>query len=49
VTRWWAYTFAFLALNTLLAAAATVAGDALRHLLLGADNRASTSKAQVGA
>jgi hypothetical protein len=49
VTRWWAYAFAFLALNTLLAAAATVAGDALRHLLLGADHRVSTSKAQVAA
>lgn len=49
VTRWWAYAFAFLALNTLLAALILVTGDALRHLLLGADHRLSTSKAQVAA
>ena len=49
VTRWWAYGFAFLALNTVLAALVMVTGDALRHMLLGADHRLSTSKAQVAA
>jgi hypothetical protein len=49
VTRWWAYGFAFLALNTALAALVLVTGDGLRHLLLGADHRLSTSKTQVAA
>jgi hypothetical protein len=49
ITRWWAYAFAFLALNTLLAALVMVTGDALRQLLLGADHRLSTSKVQVAA
>jgi hypothetical protein len=49
VTRWWAYGFALLALNTALAVLVLVTGDGLRHLLLGADHRLSTSKTQVAA
>jgi hypothetical protein len=49
VTRWWAYGFALLALNSMLAVLVLVTGDSLRHLTLGADHRASTSKAQVAA
>jgi hypothetical protein len=49
MTRWWAYGFALLALNSMLAVLVLVTGDSLRHLTLGADHRASTSKAQVAA
>jgi hypothetical protein len=49
VTRWWAYGLAFLALNTAMATLVLMTGDGLRHLLLGADHRTSTSKAQVAA
>jgi hypothetical protein len=49
VTRWWAYGFAFLALNTVLAGLVMITWDALRHMVLGADHRLSTSKVQVAA
>jgi hypothetical protein len=49
VTSWWAYGFAFLAVNTALAAPVMMTRGSLRHLLLGADHRASTSKTQVAA
>jgi hypothetical protein len=49
VTRWWAYGFALLVVNTVLAALIMVSRDALRHMLLGADHRLSTSKVQVAA
>jgi hypothetical protein len=49
VTRWWGYGFALLALNTVLAVLVMITGDALRHMLLGADHRLSTSKVQVAA